>query len=75
VKKTSIYLEPELDRTLTRAAAERGVTKAAELIRRMLRAALGEASRPRITAIGLATGPGDVADAVDRHLREIGFGE
>jgi Ribbon-helix-helix protein, copG family len=74
VKKTSIYVEPELDRALARAAARRGVTKA-ELIRQTLRAALDEASPPRITAIGLAHGPGDVADDVDRHLRETGFGE
>jgi Ribbon-helix-helix protein, copG family len=71
VKKTSIYLEPELDRALARQAASRGVTKA-ELIRETLRRSLS-GERPRITAIGIVEGPGDVADDVDRYLAE-GFG-
>lgn len=31
--------------------------------------------RPRISAIGVVQGPGDVADNVDRHLRETRFGK
>jgi hypothetical protein len=71
VKKTSIYLEVELDRALARRAAATGVTKA-ELIRETLRRSVS-VDRPRITAIGTIEGPGDVADNVDRYLAE-GFG-
>jgi len=72
VKKTSIYLEPELDRALARLASERGITKA-EAIRRALAEAVGSMARPRITAIGVADGPGDLSTDTDRHLAE-GFG-
>jgi predicted DNA-binding protein len=71
VKKTSIYLEPELDRALSRRAEATGVTKA-ELIRETLRRSVST-GRPRITAIGVIEGPGDVADNVDAYLAE-GFG-
>jgi predicted transcriptional regulator len=74
MKKTTVYLEPELDRAVARLAAERGITKA-EAIRQALGAAVRETSRPRIGAIGVGAGPGDVADDVDRHLEETGFGE
>jgi predicted transcriptional regulator len=73
MKKTTVYLELELDRALDRLAAKRRVSKA-EVIRAALRDAARESERPRITAIGLARGPGDVADDVDRHLTETGFG-
>jgi predicted transcriptional regulator len=74
MKKTTLYLEPELDRAVGRLAASRGVSKA-EVIRSALRAATHQVERPRVTAIGVAHGPGDVADNVDRHLAETGFGE
>lgn len=74
MKKTTLYLEPELDRAVGRLAASRGVSKA-EAIRSALRAATDGLERPRITAIGVAHGPGDVADDVDRHLVESGFGD
>lgn len=70
VKKTSVYLEPDLDRALSRRASERGISKA-ELIRQTLRTSLA-GSRPRITAIAVGHGPGDVADNVDGYL--AGFG-
>jgi hypothetical protein len=73
MKKTTLYLEVEIDHALGRLARERGVTKA-ELIRSTLREAARRVERPRITAIGLARGPGDVADDVDRHLAETEFG-
>lgn len=73
MKKTTIYLEPELDRALGRLAARRHVSKA-EVIRVALRDATSRVERPRISAIGLAHGPGDVADNVDRDLAETGFG-
>jgi hypothetical protein len=73
MKKTTLYLEPELDLAVARLAARLGVSKA-EAIRDALRKATGRVERPRITAIGVAHGPGDVADNVDRHLAETGFG-
>lgn len=73
VKKTSIYLEPDLDAALDRLAAQRGITKA-EAIRQALRREAQSAPRPRILAIGVGSGPGDVADDVERHLEETGFG-
>jgi hypothetical protein len=74
VKKTSIYLEPELDIALTRRAAVTGVTKA-ELIRQALRAAVAGSLRPRLRAIGVGSGPGWISSDVDRALDETGFGE
>lgn len=73
MKKTTVYLELELDHALGRLAAKRHVSKA-EVIRTALRDAARQSERPRITAIGLAWGPGDVADDVDRHLADTGFG-
>ncbi len=74
MKKTTLYLDPGVDRALARLASERGVTKA-EVIREALASAAAAARRPRITAIGVGSGPGDVADDVDRHLAETSFGE
>jgi hypothetical protein len=72
--KTSLYIDPDLDRALAREADARGISKA-ELIRLSLAAAVGEGTpRPRISAIAVGAGPGDVAGDVDRHLRETGFG-
>ena len=73
MKKTTVYLELELDHALGRLAAKRHVSKA-EVIRTALRDAARQSERPRITAIGLARGPGDVADDVDRHLADTDFG-
>jgi predicted transcriptional regulator len=74
MKKTTVYLEPELDRALDRLAAASHVSKA-EVIRTALREAARQSQRPRITAIAVARGLGDVADNVDRHLLETGFGD
>ena len=73
MKKTSIYLEPDLDRALARLAAEQGISKA-EAIRRALAEAVA-GRRRRIAAIGVGEGPGGVADDADRHLVETRFGE
>jgi hypothetical protein len=73
VKKTSIYLEPELDLALARRAATVGVSKA-ELIREALRVAVGGSTQPRLRAIGVGSGPGWVSSDVDRALQESGFG-
>ncbi len=74
MKKTSIYLDPELDAALDRLAGSRGTSKA-EVIREALRRAVEHAPRPRVTAIGVGRGPGDVAANVDRHLEQTGFGK
>jgi len=74
VKKTSIYLEPELDRALARLAAAEGVSKA-ELIRETLRRAVDGRTQPRLKAIGVGSGPGWISSDVDRALRKSGFGE
>ena len=74
MKKTSIYLDPELDRKLTRFAAARGISKA-EAIRRAVERAIDGTPRPRISAIGVMEGPGDLSQNVDRYLAETGFGE
>lgn len=73
VKKTSLYLDPDVDLALERLAAAEGVTKA-EIVRRALAREAHRSPRPRITAIGVGAGPGDVADNVDAHLRDTAFG-
>jgi hypothetical protein len=50
-KKTSIYLDEDIDERLARRAAEEGITKA-ELIRRTLWAAVRRPSRTKPRAIG-----------------------
>ncbi len=73
MKKTSLYLEPEVDAALAGIARRRGITKA-ELIRQSLRDVAAAEQRPRLTAIGVGRGPGDVASDVDKHLTETDFG-
>jgi hypothetical protein len=51
VKKTSLYLEDDLDETLALRAAEEGVTKA-EFIRRSLKGVVSRPARPRPQAVG-----------------------
>jgi ribbon-helix-helix CopG family protein len=46
VKKTSLYLEPDLDEALAKRAADEGLTKA-EFIRRTLWAAVQRPKRPK----------------------------
>jgi hypothetical protein len=45
------------------------------LIREAIALRVQSAERPRIQAIGVASGPGDVADNTDRYLAETGFGD
>jgi len=73
VKKTSIYIEDQLDEALALRAAEEGITKA-ELIRRTLSSAVSRPTRPRPT-VGVFDGPGDGAVDVDRWLAGTGFGD
>jgi predicted transcriptional regulator len=73
MKKTSLYIDPEVDAALARIAERQGITKA-ELIRRALREAAAAAPRPQISAIGIGEGPGDVSTDIDKHLAETDFG-
>jgi hypothetical protein len=74
VKKTSIYLDPDVDRALGRRATAEGTTKAA-LIRDALANAAASATRARPRACGVFDGPGDLSENVDRYLSDTGFGE
>jgi hypothetical protein len=75
MKKTSLYIEPEVDAALTRKAEAQGISKA-ELIRRALRAMAEDAPAPRLIGVGaLKNGPTDVSENVDHYLAISGFGE
>lgn len=74
VRKTSIYVEDEIDRALSQRAEREGTTKAA-LIREALRAAAAESMQVKPRARGAFEGPADLAENVDDHLRSSGFGE
>lgn len=74
MKKTSIYIEPEVDIALARRAADESTTKA-EVIRNALRAAATDSIRVKPKGRGAFSGPADLAKNADEHLRESGFGE
>jgi hypothetical protein len=74
MRKTSIYIEPEVDIALARRAAAEGTTKA-ELIRAALRQAAGASVRVKPRARGVFNGAKDLSANVDEHLAESGFGE
>jgi hypothetical protein len=74
VKKTSIYIESDVDAALSRRAAELGTTKA-DLIRTALRDAAAASLRVKPAARGVFAGPADLAERVDEHLSVSGFGE
>ncbi len=74
MKKTSIYIEPDVDVALARRAAAEGTTKA-ELIRQALRAAADRSLRVKPQARGTFRDSADLASRVDEHLAESGFGE
>lgn len=73
VKKTSLYLESELDRAVARVAAAEGRSKA-DVMREAIAVRVSGSTRARITAIGVGHGVGDVADNVDRYLADSDFG-
>ena len=73
MKKTSLYIEPEVDFALARTAATQGISKA-ELIRRALAAAVADRPRPKPLGRGLYAGSGDVAENTDEALERTGFG-
>ena len=59
LKKTSIYLDDDLDQALAAKAAEEGVTKA-EFIRRNLEVVVARPRRPRLSVGKVQTLPGYV---------------
>jgi predicted transcriptional regulator len=72
MKKTTVYLDRKTDRDLDWRAAAEGKSKA-QVMREALADWVKETSpQPRITAIGVFEGPGDVADNVDRYLEGLG---
>jgi Ribbon-helix-helix protein, copG family len=75
VKKTSLYLDPDLDEALARRAADEGLTKA-EFIRRTLAGALSRPPRVKPQAVALVKdGKAGVAADIDAYLAATGFGE
>jgi hypothetical protein len=72
MKKTSLYIDPAVDRALSQRAAAEGITKA-ELVRRVLADAVAGRSGPR--ARGVFEGPRDLGVRAERYLAETGFGE
>jgi len=74
MKKTSVYIEPDVDVALTRRAAAEGTSKA-ELIRQALRDAAGKSVRVKPRARAVFDGPHDLAAQADEHLADSRFGE
>lgn len=74
MKKTSLYIDPEVDRALARRAVAEGTTKAA-LIREALAGAVAPAARAKPRACAVFDGPGDLSENVDEYLAKTGFGE
>jgi Ribbon-helix-helix protein, copG family len=73
MKKTSIYIDPEVDRALARRAVAQGTTKAALIRDALAQGAAPAAAKPR--ACGVFDGPGDLSQDADGHLARTGFGE
>ena len=73
MKKTSIYLDPDLDEALARRAADEGLTKA-EFIRRTLAGAVQRPRRPKPQGVGIIDGgPPDMSENLDAYME--GFGD
>jgi hypothetical protein len=73
VKKTSLYLDPDLDEALARRAADEGLTKA-EFIRRTLAGAVQKPRRPR-PSIGIFRSTDGLSVRRDMDEMLKGFGE
>jgi hypothetical protein len=72
MKKTSLYIDPEVDRAFAWRAATEGVSKA-KLVRRVLAAAVAE--RPRPKARGVFEGARDLGAEADADLALLGNSE
>jgi ribbon-helix-helix CopG family protein len=73
VKKTSLYLDPDLDEALARRAADEGLTKA-EFIRRTLAAAMQKHRRPK-PHVGIFRSNDGLSVRRDWDKMMEGFGE
>lgn len=73
MRKTSLYLNDQVDAALSRRAAREGVPKA-EVIRRALAAAVAEAPQPPVVGIGTLDFPPIPPEDVDHELARTGFG-
>ena len=73
MKKTSLYLEPDLDEALARRAADEGLTKA-EFIRRTLAGALQKPRRPK-PHVGVFRSSDGLSVRADFDRMMQGFGE
>ncbi len=74
MRKTSIYIESDVDIALSRRAAREGTTKA-EVVRNALRAAARNSLRVKPRARGVFAGPEDLAQNANEHLAASAFGE
>lgn len=75
MKKTSLYLDPELDAALARRADDEGLSKA-EFIRRGLERLIDPPQRVRPKAIGVSGAddlPVDLSARDEEYLVEQGF--
>lgn len=74
MKKTSLYLEPWVDRDLQRIADAEGKSKAAVIREALAKRAMEASPQPKIKMIGMIKeGPSDLSQNLDRYLE--GFGE
>lgn len=74
MRRTTVYLEPELEMRL-KAEARRLDQPVAQLIREALREKLERAPRSRSAHAGaFSSGRPDTASTVDEVLRDTGFG-
>lgn len=67
MKKTSLYLEPELDEALARRAADEGLSKA-EFIRRGLAMLVQRPPRAKPSVGIMRTGLGDLSERAEEYL-------
>jgi len=74
VKKTSLYIDSDVDAALSRRAAELGTSKA-DVIRSALREAAAASLRVKPRARGVFSGPPDLSERVDEHLSSSSFGQ
>lgn len=73
MRKTSLYIEPAVDRALARRAASEGTTKDT-LIRAALRSAASGWLRVKPRARGVFKAPVNLAENTDENLGKSGFG-
>jgi len=73
VKKTSLYLDPDLDEALARRAADEGLTKA-EFIRRTLAGAVQKPRRAK-PSVGVFRSTDGLSARRDMDRMMEGFGE